>query len=35
MLMEDFGLRELVALSASGAIGALLAYGYQRWIKRS
>lgn len=30
----EFGLREFVALTCSGAVGALLAYGYQKWIKR-
>jgi hypothetical protein len=30
----EFGLREVVALASSGAVGALLTYGYQRWIFR-
>jgi hypothetical protein len=30
----EFGLRELIALAASGATGAMLIYGYQKWIKR-
>jgi hypothetical protein len=29
-----FGLRELAALASSGAIGALLVWGYHKWIKR-
>jgi hypothetical protein len=31
--MDEFGFREFVALACSGAIGSLLAYGYQKWIK--
>jgi hypothetical protein len=31
--MKD-GLREVVALAASGAVGALLIYGYQKWMKQ-
>jgi hypothetical protein len=30
----EFGLREFVALTTSGPIGALIAYGYQKWIKQ-
>src|SRR5215204_3130284 len=30
----EFGLRELLALASSGAVGALIAFGYQKWIKR-
>jgi hypothetical protein len=30
----EFGLREVIALAASGAMGALLIYGCQKWIKR-
>jgi hypothetical protein len=30
----EFGLREVIALASSGAIGALLTYGCQKWIKR-
>jgi hypothetical protein len=30
----EFGLREFLALTTSGVIGALIAYGYQKWIKR-
>ena len=33
-MTEDPGLREIVALACSGAIGALLAWGYQKWIKK-
>jgi hypothetical protein len=32
--MEEFGLHEFIALVCSGAIGSLLAYGYQKWIKK-
>jgi hypothetical protein len=28
------GWEELVALGASGAIGSLVVYGYQKWIKK-
>ena len=31
--MEEPGLREVIALACSGAIGSLLAHGYQKWIK--
>jgi len=30
----ELGLRELVALASSGAIGALLVAVYQKWIQR-
>ena len=30
----EYGLREVAALAASGAVGALLIYGYQKWIKQ-
>jgi hypothetical protein len=30
----EFGLREVIALASSGAMGALLIYGCQKWIKR-
>ena len=29
----EFGLREAIALASSGALGALLVYGWQKWIK--
>jgi hypothetical protein len=28
------GLEEIVVLGASGAIGSLIIYGYQKWLKR-
>jgi hypothetical protein len=31
--MMEFGSREMVALVSSGAIGSLLVWGYQKWIK--
>jgi hypothetical protein len=30
----EFGMREAVTLGSSGAIGALLVWGYQKWIKK-
>jgi len=30
----EYGLREVAALAASGAVGALLLYAYQKWIKQ-
>jgi hypothetical protein len=30
----EYGLREVVSLAASGAVGALFIYGYQKWIQR-
>jgi hypothetical protein len=30
----ESGLREAVARASSGAIGALLVWGYQKWIKK-
>jgi hypothetical protein len=32
--MEKPGLREVIALACSGAIGLLPVYGYQKWIKK-
>jgi hypothetical protein len=29
----EYGWRETVVLACSGAIGALLVWGYQKWIK--
>ena len=34
IVMEEPGLREVIALAYSGAIGSLLVYGYQKWIKK-
>ena len=30
----EFGLPEVAALASSGAIGALIVWGYHKWIKR-
>ena len=30
----ESGLREAVALTSSGAIGTLLVWGYQKWIRK-
>jgi hypothetical protein len=30
----EFGLREIAALASGGAVGALLVWGYHKWIKR-
>jgi hypothetical protein len=30
----EFGLREIAALVSSGAVGALLVWGYHKWINR-
>jgi hypothetical protein len=32
--MEEPDLREVIALACSGAIGSLLVYGYQKWVKK-
>ena len=34
IVMEEPGLREVIALACSAAIGSLLVYGYQKWIKK-
>ncbi len=31
--MMEFGFGEMIALVSSGAIGSLLVWGYQKWIK--
>ena len=34
IVMEKSGLREVITLACSGAIGSLLLYGYQKWISK-
>jgi hypothetical protein len=34
IVMEKSGLREVITLECSGAIGSLLLYGYQKWISK-
>jgi hypothetical protein len=33
-VVEEFGLREVIILACSGAIGSLLLWGYQKWINK-
>jgi hypothetical protein len=32
--MSEFGWQEMLGLLASGAVGSLLAHGYQKWLKK-
>jgi hypothetical protein len=34
IVMEELGLRGVIVLACSGAIGSLLVYGHQKWIKK-